>query len=78
MGVMIMDIHDYASATKNKTLRYQGGVDSNAADANSKYSVLGSGLYNATTPISSIDIITDGGTNFTTSSVFSLYGIKGT
>jgi hypothetical protein len=78
MGVMIMDIHDYASATKNKTLRYQGGVDSNDADANSKYSVLGSGLYNATTPISSIDIITDGGTNFTTSSVFSLYGIKGT
>jgi hypothetical protein len=77
MGVTIIDIHDYASASKNKTVRYFTGVDTNSSVANASYVTLGSGLYAATTAVSSIDIITDGGTNFTTSSTFALYGIKG-
>jgi len=76
MGVTIIDIHDYASASKNKTVRYFTGVDTNSSVANASYVTLGSGLYAATTAVSSIDIITDGGTNFTTSSTFALYGIK--
>jgi len=76
-GVMIIDIHDYASASKNKTIRYFAGVDTNSSVSNASYVTLGSGLYGATTAVTSLSIITDGGTNFTTSSVFSLYGIKG-
>jgi hypothetical protein len=77
MGVAIIDIHDYASTTKNKTIRYFGGTECNDTGTNASYVTLGSGLYGATTAVSSLSIITDGGTNFTTSSVFSLYGIKG-
>lgn len=68
----IIDIHDYASTTKNKTVRLFAGFDTNGAGQ----VTMNSGLYNATTAVSSIDIVTDG-SGFLTGSTFALYGIKG-
>ena len=76
MAVCIVDILDYASTSKNKTVRYFAGLDCNFAGTES-WVTLGSGLYAATTAVSSLDITTDSGGNFTTSSTFALYGIKG-
>ena len=72
VGVAIIDIHDYASTTKFKTTRSFNGCDQNGAG----YVRLSSGCWRSTSAVSSITI---GGSifNFTTSSVFSLYGIKG-
>ena len=74
MGVVIVDIHDYSSTSKNKTIRYFSGVEDN----NTIYSTLdiGSGLWANTAAITSmtITIATD---NYNTQSVFALYGIKG-
>jgi len=72
MGTYIVDIHDYASTTKNKTARAFSGCDLNA----SGNIYLTSGLWPNTNAIDRIDIIA-GGTNFTTSTVISLYGVKG-
>lgn len=75
MGVGIIDIHDYASSTKNKTLRSFTGVDANTASTDWKVS-LNSGLWVNTNAITSISLIASSG-NFTTASTFALYGIKG-
>lgn len=72
MGVAIIDLHDYASTTKNKTARAYGARDTN--DSNG-YLVLQSGLRNSTAAISSIHFFC--GDPFTTSTTISLYGIKG-
>lgn len=72
-SVSIIDIHDYASTTKNKTMRRFGGFDKNASGG---FIVLNSGLWMSTSAITSIEIASTGG-NFTTANVFSLYGIKG-
>lgn len=75
MGVSIIDIHDYASTTKNKTLRAIGGSDNNLAADGSYFINLYSGLWMNTNAITSITLIP--GNNFSTRTVFSLYGIKG-
>jgi hypothetical protein len=69
--VGIVDILDYASTTKNKTVRTLSGIDKNGSGSIS----LISGLSMATTAVSSITILISGG-NFTTASTFALYGIK--
>jgi hypothetical protein len=71
MGVLIADVLDYASTTKNKTLRYFTGFDRNGAGE----VYVSSGLYNATTAITSIEIKTSSN-NWTTATTFALYGIK--
>jgi hypothetical protein len=71
MGVLIADVLDYASTTKNKTLRYFTGFDRNGAGE----VYISSGLYNATTAITSIQIKT-ASNNWTTATTFALYGIK--
>lgn len=71
MGVLIADVLDYASITKNKTLRYFTGFDRNGAGE----VYVSSGLYNATTAITSIEIKTSSN-NWTTATTFALYGIK--
>ena len=71
MGVFVADILDYGSTTKNKTLRYFAGYDLNGSGEVR----VSSGLYNATTAISSIEIKTSSG-NWTTATTFALYGIK--
>jgi hypothetical protein len=72
MGVGIIDIHDYTSTTKNKTLRGFGGRDNNGS-GNIK---LHSGLFVNTGAITSITL-THNASSFTTASTFALYGFKG-
>jgi hypothetical protein len=76
MGVSIIDIHDYASTTKNKTLRAMSGIDNNNLTTTNERIYLYSGLWMNTTAVNSISLISNSG-NWTTASVFSLYGIKG-
>jgi hypothetical protein len=72
-GVSIIDIHDYASTTKNKTIRAFTGYDSN--DTNGRIN-LQSGLFINTGAITSITLTAEAN-NWTTNTVFALYGIKG-
>jgi len=70
MGVIIIDIHDYASTTKNKTFRSFSGQDQNGSGD----LWLTSGLWLSTSAINRIDLIASG--NWTTQSTLALYGIK--
>ena len=73
--VQIIDIHDYASTTKNKTVRFFSGNNQNSTDGGID---LGSGLWRSTSAISSINIFHDsGGTNMSAGTTIALYGIKG-
>jgi hypothetical protein len=74
-GSSIVDIHDYAVTTKNKTIRYFAGCDSN--NTNGGQVSLGSGLFRVTAAISSIEIAVDGSYTFQSGTTFALYGIKG-
>ena len=71
-GVAIIDIHNYASTTQNKTIRSFSGCDMNGAGF-----IYGgaSGLWINTTAVTSITFLGNG--NWKTGSTFSLYGIKG-
>jgi hypothetical protein len=72
-GVGVIDILDYTSTTKNKTIKALCGM----ADAINRI-YLHSGAYFQTTAVSSLTLVADAGTgNFTSASRFSLYGIKG-
>jgi hypothetical protein len=71
-GVSIIDVHDYASSTKNKTVRALTGWDTNGSGEIR----LTSGLWLNTAAVTSLSII-NLGDNFATSTVISLYGIKG-
>lgn len=71
-GPGVIDILDYASTSKFKTLRGLSGSDSNGGGI----AIPTSGLWrNSGTAISSIQITTDG-TSFAQNSQFALYGIK--
>ena len=74
-GVGIIDIHDYQSSTKNTTVRSFNGWDTNNS-ADGGVVRLSSGLWLNTAAVTSVSLIDLGG-SFTTSSIFSLYGIKG-
>jgi hypothetical protein len=71
----ILDIHDYASTTKNKTIRSFGGFDGNDYFGTGFIGLL-SGLWLNTNAVTSITISLSSG-NFSTNSTFALYGIKG-
>jgi hypothetical protein len=68
----IIDIHDYASTTKNKTVRGIGAFDNNGSGSLKMMS----GLWVNTSAITSITL-THSASNFTTASQFALYGVKG-
>ena len=72
-GTSIIDIDDYASTTKNKSLRYFAGADANGTGK----LTLGSGVWLNTSAITSISITTNAANGFIAGSTFSLYGIKG-
>lgn len=72
MGANVFEILDYASITKNKTVRHLGGTDNNGAGV----IVLESGCWLNTSAISSISINFDGGQSFAQFSQFALYGVK--
>lgn len=72
-AAMVMDILDYTSTNKNKTVRTLSGVDTNGGGNND----VNSGLWFATpAAITSITITLNSG-SFTTDSKIALYGIKG-
>jgi hypothetical protein len=71
-SVAIIDIHDYASTTKNKTIRTFSGCDRNGLGQ----VFLGSGVYLSTTAINSLTVFLTS-TSLDTSSTFALYGIRG-
>ncbi len=72
-NVGIVDIIDYASTTKNKTIRVLTGMDKNTTLGEVG---LYSGLWRSTSAVNSIVVRLDAG-NFTTTSTVALYGIKG-
>jgi len=74
-GVSIMDIIDYASTSKFKTLKVINGGSNNNTSTSFQVG-LGSGLWRSTSAITSIQIGLDGET-FKSGSTFALYGIKG-
>lgn len=73
-GVAIIDIHDYASTTKNKTVRAISGSDMNSGNTNSQIRLI-SGLWANTSAITSITLY-DTAYYFAAGSTFSLYGIN--
>ena len=75
MGAIILDIHDYASTTKYKTLRMLSGQDSNRTYAG--LMSLRSGVWMNTNAMNSISFDLGAGVTFSTSTSFALYGIKG-
>lgn len=75
VGVGFVDILDYASSTKNKTIKTMYGCDANTASTAFQIN-LRSGVWLSTSAITRIDIKTSSG-NYTTASQFALYGIKG-
>jgi len=72
-NVVIMDIHDYASISKYKTVRSFGGFDNNASGTEVD---LVSGLWMNTAAITSITFALSGG-SYSSGTTISLYGIKG-
>lgn len=73
-GVGVIDILDYASISKNKTVRLLAGWEDN--NATTGYMLMRSGLWmNSSTAISSISLIPNSGT-FVQYSQAALYGVK--
>lgn len=76
VGAGIIDIHNYASTTQNKTIRNFSGNDRNGSGIVGMWS----GLWENTNAITSVTLYAEtngSATNFTTNTVFALYGIKG-
>lgn len=71
-GSNIIDIYDYDSDSKTKTVRGFGGYDNNGTGA----IYIWSGLWNSTAPIETLTITDGGGTLFLENSQFALYGVK--
>jgi len=69
-STIVLDLADYSSTNKNKTVRYLGGADLNG----SGHLTFGSILWPFTTAVTSILLTADG--SFVSGSIFSLYGIK--
>jgi hypothetical protein len=67
----VLDVLDYASTSKNKTLRYFAGRDHNG----SGLALLGSALWMSTSAITSVTFATYGN-NFAQHSTVALYGVR--
>lgn len=74
MGTGIIDIIDYASTSKYKTVRGFHGWNGNTVD--NGWVILNSGLWQSTSAINSVSVIINSG-SWTSDSTFALYGIKG-
>ena len=73
-GALIVDIIDYASTSKNKTIRTISGVDGNQAYLG-YVAQISSGAWYDTAAVSSISIKTNISV-FTTGTTMALYGVK--
>ena len=69
----VVDILDYASTSKYKTVRRFNGQETNSVGIVWE----GSHLWQSTSAISSINFYINGSSSFTSNSTFALYGIKG-
>ena len=75
--VGVIDIHDYASTSKNKTVRAMVGQNDNASTSSGFQAInLVSALYPATSAVTSLSFITNAG-SFSSNTRLALYGIKG-
>ena len=72
----IIDILDYASTSKYKTVKIFAGQNDNNAD-NAGLVYLGSGLWQSTAAISSLTFLNSTGSFSPTGTTWGLYGIKG-
>jgi len=72
-GVAVIDILDYASVNKNKTVRSLTGVDLNGSG---EVDLRSGSWLNNTTGITSINIVSYSASNFSQYTNFSLYGVK--
>jgi hypothetical protein len=72
-GSTIIDVLDYANTTKNKTIRFISGVDSNDTNGSVRFE---SSAWLKTDAITAISIEPGIGGNFVANSHFALYGIK--
>jgi hypothetical protein len=70
----IIDILDYASTTKHKTIRTHSGQTGDSIRA---VLVFGAGLFYQTGAVSSVTFAFDSTGNYATNTRFSLYGIRG-
>jgi len=75
VGAVIIDVLDYGSTSKNKTVRILGGSDSNATDSTYKIN-LSSGLWIDTSAVNSISVVS-ASASWGTQATFALYGVKG-
>lgn len=73
-GVMIVDILDYGSTSKNKTVKSYWGADTNTASTNWRVGI-NSGVWMSTSAITSISIIFPSNP-YGADNSFALYGIK--
>ncbi len=71
-GVSIIDLHDYASTTKNKTFRGFHGLDRNGSGK----VMLDSCVWRSTSAITTL-AFTNGDGDWKTGTTFALYGFKG-
>ncbi len=76
MGVAIVDIHDYASTTRNKTGRSFGGWNGNNVYGTTERLQVASFFLDNTSAITSLSLVMSNG-NWTNETVIALYGIKG-
>lgn len=74
-GSAIIDIPDYKSANKNKSIKTFGGYSTLNVSGNN-YSYFGAGTWLNTAAITSILLYPSSG-NFTAGTTYALYGIKG-
>ena len=75
--VGVIDIIDYASTSKNKTVRTILGKNINTTGAQDQEIKLVSGSWQSTSAVNSISLITTASTSWTTTTQFALYSIKG-
>lgn len=75
MWAGIINIIDYASTSKNKTVRWFDGANSNGESGYDRVELV-SGAWYSTSAVNSISIILVSGNAWTSTSTFALYGVK--
>jgi hypothetical protein len=73
----VMDIFDYSSTTKHKTVKSFNGFDDNTSHVGYIPVTLSSGVWNSTSAITSITFTVSGGYGWRANGQLALYGIKG-
>jgi hypothetical protein len=74
-GAFIMNVADYASASKCKTVRTTYGHEISANNTESNVGTISGGFYSIS-PVTSVSFIIPAGGNFAEGSTVSLYGVK--